>query len=74
MPRSCSARIAPIAEIALQIDPKLPGLDFELAELMNTSAAAGGPEEAAKEYKAALEVNPSDEKSECRLGDIAAQR
>ena len=27
-------------KIALQIDPKLPGLHFELAELMNTSAAA----------------------------------
>jgi len=61
-------------KIALQLDPKLPGLHFELAELMNTSAEAGGPEEAEKEYKAALEVNPSDEKSECRLGDIAAQR
>jgi tetratricopeptide (TPR) repeat protein len=61
-------------KIALQLDPKLPGLHFELAELMNTSSAAGGPEEAEKEYKAALEVNPSDEKSECRLGDNAAQR
>jgi tetratricopeptide (TPR) repeat protein len=61
-------------KIALQLDPKLPGLHFELAELMNTSAEAGGPEEAEKEYKAALEVNPADEKSECRLGDIAAQR
>ena len=61
-------------KIALQLDPKLPGLHFELAELMNRSSDAGGPEEAEKEYKAALEVNPSDEKSECRLGDIAAQR
>jgi tetratricopeptide (TPR) repeat protein len=61
-------------KIALQIDPKLPGLHFELAELMSTSAVAGGPEEAEKEYKAALEVNPLDEKSECRLGDIATQR
>jgi tetratricopeptide (TPR) repeat protein len=61
-------------KIALQLDPRLPGLHFELAELMNTSAEAGGPEEAEKEYKAALEVNPADEKSECRLGNIAAQR
>ena len=61
-------------KIALQLDPKLPGLHFELAELMNASAEAGGPEEAKKEYQAALEVNPADEKSECRLGDIAAQR
>jgi tetratricopeptide (TPR) repeat protein len=60
-------------KIALQLDPNLPGLHFELAELMNTSSAAGGPEEAEKEYKASLAVNPLDEKSECRLGDIAAQ-
>jgi Tfp pilus assembly protein PilF len=60
--------------IALKLQPNLPGLHFEMAEMLNTSQAAGGPEAAEKEYKAALEVNPSDEKSECRLGDIAAQR
>jgi tetratricopeptide (TPR) repeat protein len=58
--------------IALKLEPNLPGLHFEMAEMLNTSSAAGGPQAAEKEYKAALEVNPSDEKSECRLGDIAA--
>jgi tetratricopeptide (TPR) repeat protein len=61
-------------KIALQLDPKLPGLHFELAELMNTSPEAGGIDEAEKEYQAALQVNPLDEKSESRLGNIAAQR
>lgn len=59
---------------ALKLEPKLPGLHFELAELLNSSPESGGPQAAEKEYRAALEVNPSDEKSLCRLGDIAAQR
>jgi tetratricopeptide (TPR) repeat protein len=59
---------------ALKIDPKLPGLHFELAEMLSTLSNAEGPEEAEKEYKAALEINPFDEQSECRLGDIALHR
>jgi tetratricopeptide (TPR) repeat protein len=59
---------------ALEIDPKLLGLHFELAEMLNNSSVKDGPQEAEKEYRAALAVNPFDEKSECRLGDIAAQR
>ena len=59
---------------ALKIDPKLPGLHFELADMLRTLSTAEGREEAEKEYKAALEANPFDEQSECRLGDIAFQR
>lgn len=59
---------------ALKIDPKLPGLHFELADMLRTSSTAEGGEEAEKEYKAALEINPFDQQSECRLGDIAFQR
>jgi tetratricopeptide (TPR) repeat protein len=59
---------------ALEIDPKLQGVHFELAEMLNNSSTVGGPEEAEREYKAALEVNPFDEKSEFRLGEIAASR
>ena len=59
---------------ALEIDPKLPGLHFELAEMLNNSSVKDGPQEAENEYRAALAVNPFDEKSQCRLGDIAAQR
>jgi tetratricopeptide (TPR) repeat protein len=59
---------------ALKIDPGLPGLHFELADMLRTSSTAEGREEAEKEYKAALEANRFDEQSECRLGDIALQR
>jgi tetratricopeptide (TPR) repeat protein len=59
---------------ALAINPALPGLRFELAEMLNNPSVKDGPEEAEREYKAALEVNALDEKSECRLGDIAALR
>jgi cytochrome c-type biogenesis protein CcmH/NrfG len=56
---------------ALKLDPTLPGLHFELADMLRTQSTAEGQEEAEKEYKAALEANPLDEQSECRLGDIA---
>jgi Tfp pilus assembly protein PilF len=56
---------------ALQIDPNSPGLHFELAELLNSAGGQGAQEEAKKEYEAALAGNKLDEKSECRLGDIA---
>jgi tetratricopeptide (TPR) repeat protein len=58
--------------VAITIDPQLPGLHYELAEILNSSA--DGREEAESEYKKALALNPFDEASECRLGDIAAQR
>lgn len=59
---------------ALKLDPQLPGLHFELAEMLSTLSTPAGQQEAEKEYKAALEANPSDEQAECRLGDIALQR
>jgi len=55
---------------ALKIDPNASGLHFELAEMLN--AQASRRDEAEKEYQAALASNPRDEKSECKLGDIAA--
>jgi len=60
--------------VALAINPNLPGLHFELAELLNNTSVKDGPQEAETEYQAALQANPLDEKSECRLGDIAALR
>jgi tetratricopeptide (TPR) repeat protein len=53
---------------ALKIDPHLPGIHFELAEMLSQSGDADGAE---KEYMAALAENPFDEKSECRLGEAA---
>jgi cytochrome c-type biogenesis protein CcmH/NrfG len=55
---------------AIKMDPKLPGLHFELAEALNASDAQAGRAEAKTEYEAALSLNPADEKSECRLGAI----
>ena len=59
---------------ALKLDPRLPGLHFEFAEMLNSRATAESRQEAENEYKAALEVNPLDEESERRLGDVAARR
>jgi tetratricopeptide (TPR) repeat protein len=59
---------------ALKLEPNLPGLHFELAEMLNSSSAPDAPQQAELEYKAALALNPADEKSECRLGDLAAAK
>ena len=59
---------------ALRLDPNLPGLHFELAEMLSNSPSPALQAQGEDEFKAALAVNPSDEKAECRLGDIAAQR
>jgi tetratricopeptide (TPR) repeat protein len=56
---------------ALKLDPQLLGLHFELAEMLRVLGTADSREEAAREYKAALEANPLDAQSESRLGDIA---
>jgi tetratricopeptide (TPR) repeat protein len=59
---------------ALKIDPKLPGVHFELAEALSGSPSAADREEVENEYKAALAANPFDEKSECRLGEISSHQ
>jgi tetratricopeptide (TPR) repeat protein len=59
---------------ALKINPQLPGLHFELAEMLRSVSTPEAHDEAESEYKAALEANPLDEQSEIRLGDIAVQR
>ena len=66
---------AAIAEYrkAIAIDGHLPGVHFELAELLHTSQDPAVKKEAEQEYRAALAANPQDEKAICRLGDIAAQ-
>jgi tetratricopeptide (TPR) repeat protein len=55
---------------AVKMDPRLPGLHFELAEALSL-ASPSGQEQVEKEYQAALSDNPFDEKAECRLGEIA---
>jgi Tfp pilus assembly protein PilF len=57
--------------IALKLDPQRADVHYELAEMLFTQSSPAALAEAEKEYKAALAENPFDEKSECRLGDIA---
>jgi len=59
---------------ALKLDPTLPGLHFELAEMLNGSSVAAEQQAAEGEYKAALSANQFDERSEFRLGDISSRR
>jgi Tfp pilus assembly protein PilF len=57
---------------ALHLEPKLPGIHFELAELLSTLPRT--PEDQAQtksEYKLALEQNPLDGKAHLRLAVIA---
>jgi tetratricopeptide (TPR) repeat protein len=57
---------------AIEIDPRLPGIHFELAELLNTSQDPNVKKLAEQEYHAALVSNALDEKAESRLADIDA--
>lgn len=59
---------------AIDRDSHLSGIHFQLAEILSISADPVQRAEAEPEYRKALDDNPRDEKSECRLGDLDAQR
>jgi tetratricopeptide (TPR) repeat protein len=59
---------------AIAADPHLPGVHFELAELLHTSSDEAVKKEAEQEYHAAVRENPQDEKSILRLAEIDAQK
>jgi tetratricopeptide (TPR) repeat protein len=59
---------------AIAIDPRLPGVHFELAELLRTSKDETVKKEAEEQYRAALLENAQDEKSILRLAEIDAQK
>jgi tetratricopeptide (TPR) repeat protein len=59
---------------ALTIDPTLPGIHFELGELLSISEDAKTKQQAESEYQAAIAENRFDEKAECRLGDISSRK
>ena len=59
---------------AIAMNPHLPGVHFELAELLHTSQDAAVRAEAEKEYLAALKENPQDEKVVFRLAEIDGQK
>jgi Flp pilus assembly protein TadD len=56
---------------AVKLDPQIPGIHFELAEMLNVVDTPESKQEAEAEYNAAIQANPLDEQSECRLGDLA---
>jgi Tfp pilus assembly protein PilF len=56
---------------AIEINTHLPGVHFELAELLNTAQDPAIKKQAEQEYRAALKDNPRDEKSVCELAEIA---
>jgi tetratricopeptide (TPR) repeat protein len=56
---------------ALKLNPKLPGLHYELAEMLNSlPMTSASHAEAESEYEAALAQNPYDEKANLRLAEI----
>jgi len=59
---------------AIQINPKLPGLYFELGNLLYNSSDEKLQAQAEAEFKAALAANPNDAKSELMLGEVAERR
>jgi tetratricopeptide (TPR) repeat protein len=59
---------------ALEIDPKLPGIHFEVGELLALSEDAKTKAGAESEYKAAIAENALDEKAEAKLGDLASRK
>lgn len=59
---------------AIAIDTYLPGVHFELAELLHTSTDQVAKAQAEQEYRAALAQNPQDEKAIIRLAEIAAAK
>ncbi len=59
---------------AIAVDSHLPGVHYELAELLHTSSDQAVKKEAEEEYHAALKENAQDEKAILRLAEIDAQK
>ncbi len=59
---------------ALEIDPKIPGIHFEMGELLGLSEDPKIKAGAESEYRAAIAENALDEKAETRLGDLSSRK
>ncbi|RRA49849.1 tetratricopeptide repeat protein [Acidipila sp. EB88] len=59
---------------ALAIDPNLPGLHFELAHTLYASSDPAEHAGAAAEYKAAIQINPFDEKAWLGLAALQSEK
>jgi tetratricopeptide (TPR) repeat protein len=57
---------------AVEIDPALPGIHYELAEALHESDDPKVRAEAEPQYKLAIEQDPRDARSAAALGDLAA--
>jgi Tfp pilus assembly protein PilF len=71
--RDLPATIANLRKAA-ELDPALPGINYELAEALRSSDDLKLRAEAEAQYKLALERNPQDARSAAQLGDLAAGR
>jgi cytochrome c-type biogenesis protein CcmH/NrfG len=71
--RDRTAAIAQYRE-AIRLNPKLPGVHYELAELLRSSSDSSLNAQAHEEYKVAVRVNPYDVLSWKRLGEIASAK
>jgi len=58
---------------AIALNPHLPGVHFELAELLHTSQDSAVKQEAVEEYQRAFEENPDDATLLCRLAEMDTQ-
>jgi tetratricopeptide (TPR) repeat protein len=59
---------------AISLNPHLPGIHFELAEVLASASDPKSKQEAESEYRKAIAENSLDEKAELRLGDIESHR
>jgi Flp pilus assembly protein TadD len=59
---------------AIRLNPRLPGVHYELAVQLRASPDAALNAQAEAEFKAAIEVNPYDEKSWRQVGEVIAAR
>ncbi len=71
--RDLSGAIASMRR-AIDANPALPGIHFELAEALHASDSPADRVEAEKEYLLALAKNPHETQAAVRLGDIYAER
>ena len=71
--RDLPATIANLRKAA-ELDPALPGINYELAEALRSSDDPKLRAEAEAQYKLALDRNPHDARSAAQLGDLAAAR
>jgi tetratricopeptide (TPR) repeat protein len=58
---------------AITLNPKLPGLHYELGSILYNSVDENLRSQASAEFEAALAINPGDEKAQLMLGEDAAR-